>query len=88
MRPPPPDSNFGGAVALPGSTPAATMKSTENGSARRASFDSGVKKAVSTIPSGPNKRSCRTSLSRAPSTISTIRPSTSVDVLYSQTSPG
>ena len=64
------------------------MKSKENGSARRASFASGVKKAVSVMPSGPKMRARRTSLSRAPSTISTTRPSTSVETLYSHTVPG
>jgi hypothetical protein len=42
MSPPPPDSNFGGEVEARVSLPAAIMKSKENGSARRLSFDSGV----------------------------------------------
>ena len=48
------------------------MKAKENGSARRATFAAGVKKPVSIMPSGPKMRARSTSLSRAPSTISTI----------------
>ena len=40
------------------------MNSDDNGFASRASFEGGVKKAVSTMPSGPKMRCCRTSPER------------------------
>ena len=56
--------------------------------ARRSRFSGGTPKAVSTMPSGSNRRSLRKAASGRPETISIIRAATSMPTLYCQRDPG
>jgi hypothetical protein len=58
------------------------------GSAMRSALAPVASKAVSVIPSGPVIRAAKNSAKSWPETTSTTRPSTSVDMLYSQVVPG